>query len=75
VASVLGWAADGSLARRDALALTAALLAANAITFYQRIQTPSEVWFFWAPLAVAVVYAYAWQRRLAALHARRSTFH
>ncbi len=75
VLSVLGWAADGSLARRDALALTAALLAANAITFYQRIQTPSEVWFFWAPLAVAVVYAYAWQRRLAALHARRSTFH
>lgn len=58
--SMLGWATDGSLDRRDAFAVVLALLAANAVTFYQRIQTPSEVWFFWTPLIVAGVYAYAW---------------
>jgi hypothetical protein len=61
--SVLGGAADGSLSKADALAVMLALLAADAVTFYQRILTPSEVWFFWTPLVIAGVYAYAWWRK------------
>jgi hypothetical protein len=60
--SVLGWAADGSLSKRDAAVSVWVLIAANALTFYQRIQTPSEVWFFWVPLVMAGVYAVAWRR-------------
>lgn len=63
VLSVLGWAAGGSLSKADTLAVILALLSANAVTFYQRVLTPSEVWFFWTPLVIAGVYAYAWWRK------------
>lgn len=60
---VLGWMVNGSLPRRDAIAIVVVIIVANAITFYQRILTPSEVWFLWVPLAVSVVYVFAWRRR------------
>ncbi len=60
---VLEWASDGSLERKDAVFVTLALIIANAITFYERILSPSEVWFFWVPLVVAAVYMFAWKRR------------
>ena len=61
--SVLGWAADGTLNKREAVVIVWVLVAANALTFYQRIQTPSEVWFFWVPLVMAGAYGYARRRR------------
>ena len=64
---VLKWAADGSLARRDAIAVALLLIVVDAITFYQCILTPSEVWFFWVPLVVAAVYVFARQRSQARL--------
>jgi hypothetical protein len=60
---VLDWAASGSLARRDAIAITLVLIIADAITYYQRILTPSEVWYFWVPLVVGIIYVFAWQRK------------
>lgn len=69
---LLGWVADGSLARTDAISVTLVLLIINAITFYQRILTTNEVWFFWVPLVVAMVYTFAWQRRQAKLPALQS---
>jgi hypothetical protein len=63
--SVLEWMVEGSLAKKEAIAVGLVLIAANAITFYQRILAPSEVWFVWVLLIVAVVYAFAWQRKQA----------
>ncbi len=60
---ILEWASDGSLERKDAVFVSLALIIANAITFYERILSPSEVWFFWVPLVVAAVYMFAWKRR------------
>ncbi len=61
---ILEWVVNGSLTRKDAIVVALALIIINGITFYERIVTPSEVWFFWVPLAVAVVYAFAKQRKL-----------
>jgi hypothetical protein len=60
---VLEWAADGSLAGRDAALVSSALIIANALTFYQRSFELSEVWFFWVPLAAAAIYIYARRRK------------
>ena len=60
---VLEWASDGSLERKDAVSLSLVLIVANALTFYGRILSPSEVWFFWVPLVVAAVYMFAWARK------------
>jgi len=60
---ILEWAANGSLTRKDAIAVILALITVDALSFYVRIFTTNEVWFFWVPLAVAAVYGFAWQRR------------
>lgn len=60
---VLEWAADGSLARRDAALVSITLIIANALTFYQRSFELSEVWFFWVPLAAAALYVFARRRK------------
>lgn len=64
--SVLEWVANGSLTRKDAIAVLLALIIINGVTYYERTLVPSEVWFFWVPLVVAVVYAFAKQRKLPA---------
>ncbi len=61
--SILDWAVSGSLVRRDAILAVIVLLITNAITFYQRIVTSNDVWFFWVPLVVAAVYVFARLRR------------
>ncbi len=60
---VLGWMVDGSLERKVALLIAVALVTADVLAFYERFLTPSEVWYFWVPLVVAAVYAFAWQRK------------
>jgi hypothetical protein len=60
---VLEWAADGSLARHDAVLVSSTLLITNALTFYQRSFELSEVWFFWVPLAAAALYGFARRRK------------
>lgn len=60
---VLEWAANGSLTRKDAVAVVLSLMIINAVTFYQRTLGLSEVWFFWVPMVVAVVYVSSSHRR------------
>jgi hypothetical protein len=60
---VLEWVANGTLAKRDAVALALVMVIANAITIYERILTPSDVWFFWVPLVAMGIYLFAWRRR------------
>lgn len=67
ILSILEWAVNGSIGTKDAVAVTLILILINAITFYERILSPSEVWYFWVPIAITGVYLYAFQRRKARL--------
>jgi hypothetical protein len=60
---ILEWSTEGSLEKIDAISVTLVLILANAITFVERILSPSEVWFFWVPLVVAALYRFAWKKR------------
>lgn len=60
---ILEWMVNGSLAKKETLAIAGALIITDAVTFYQRVFTPSEVWFFWVPFVVAAIYLFAWQCR------------
>jgi len=61
---ILEWVVNGSLAKKDAIAVVLILIIMDGITFYERILTPNEVWFFWIPLVVAAVYVVAMRRKL-----------
>ena len=56
---ILDWVTKGILSRKSSSAIVATLLAANALSFYERVLTPSEVWFFWMPLVIGAVYLFA----------------
>jgi len=43
------------------------LFAINLLTYLQRVFTHNEVWFFWLPLALAVLYHNSWNRRRSTL--------
>lgn len=60
---VMGWAVDGSLSRRASVLLLVVLGLANLATYIQRALSPSDIGFFWVPLACAGVYLYACLRR------------
>lgn len=60
---VMGWAVDGSLPRRASVILLVVLGLANLATYIQRALSPSDVGFFWVPLACAGVYLFACLRR------------
>jgi hypothetical protein len=55
---ILEWLAKSSFKGKNAIIL-ATLIAADAVTFYQRTLTLSEVWFFWVPLVIAGIYFFA----------------
>lgn len=64
--SLIAWMVQAQLEYRDSILLALILIIGNLVTFYQRILTPSEVYFFWVPILILVVYAYAmmrWSRR------------
>jgi len=60
---VIAWIVDGALRFWDALLIVLVLLASNMFAFYERVLTPSEIYFVWMPLVVAGVYTYAFLRR------------
>jgi hypothetical protein len=60
---VLEWMANGALAQRDTIALALVMVIVNAITIYERILGPGDVWYFWVPLVAIAIYLFAWQRR------------
>jgi hypothetical protein len=60
---LMKWTVDGSLNKRQSILVVVVLIVANIFSFIGRLISPSEVWFFWIPLVVALVYAFAWQSR------------
>ena len=54
---------NGAFTKRDAVALALVMVITNAITIYERILGPSDVWYFWVPLVAIGIYLFAWQRR------------
>ncbi|MBI4790108.1 MAG: DUF2029 domain-containing protein [Chloroflexi bacterium] len=64
---VATWLCDGELAKRETILIGVLLIAANALAFYERTLTPSEVYFFWVPWLVAIVYGYV-ARRVTRVH-------
>ena len=61
--TVLEWILSGALPKRDALVLAVLLVVANLASFYQRTLSMGEVWFFWVPVLVLLVYFFAQKRR------------
>jgi hypothetical protein len=60
---ILEWTVDGSLTRRDSLIIGAILVIGNGVTFYQRLTVENEVFFFWVPIFVALIYMFTRRRR------------
>lgn len=59
---ILVWLVMKDLVVGERLALIVALLATYVVYFFQRIATPSELYFFWVPLVIAVIYGWmAWR--------------
>lgn len=63
ILSVLEWATNGALIKRDAILIALALIIVNLATFYQRTLVQSEVWFFWVPFAIGIIYLFASQQK------------
>ncbi len=60
---VMVWIAERKFKRADALAIVVSLLIVDGLMYYQRVVGSLESSFFWVPLVLAAVYAYAWARR------------
>jgi len=61
--SIIRWVADGVLTKRQSIYIILILAIVDAITYYQRVLVVSEVWYFWVPLVVLVVYIYTRNHR------------
>ena len=42
----------------DRIAIAGALVTANVLSYYQRVTTSNDVYFFWLPLFIGVIYVY-----------------
>jgi hypothetical protein len=60
---VLGWMTNGLLARNHGITIALALILTEVITYYQRILSFGEAWFFWTPCVMMAVYWFAWRHR------------
>lgn len=59
---ILVWLVTKNLFVGERLALIVTLFATYIVYFIQRIATPSELYFFWVPLAIAMIYGWmAWR--------------
>jgi hypothetical protein len=70
VMHILEWMSNNALGRRYVLILMSVLIAADLLSFYQRTWGESEVWFFWLPMVLTVVYLAARKRVAPALALR-----
>lgn len=61
---ILKWVVNRSLTRKTGIIVATALVIINIITFWERLFVRNEVWFFWVPLAIAIVYIFARQNKL-----------
>jgi len=56
ILSILSWSAKGKLQITTSLMNISFLIIANLISYIQRLYVLSDVWFFWLPIMVLVVY-------------------
>ena len=62
---VITWAADGALSWLEISTLIIVLTTADLLMYYERVRSPSEVYFAWIPFLIVAVYGFAWWRRAA----------
>lgn len=63
ILSLLTWVAKGELSGQYSLLVVVTLIVANLAAYLLRTFTPSDVWFFWIPILVLVVYLVASRKR------------
>jgi len=56
------WMVESRLSRIDSFVIVTLLALANGVMFYERILSPREVYFFWLPLVLALLYGWGWLR-------------
>jgi hypothetical protein len=61
---IVGWMANRRFVPLETLTLALVLVGADALSFYERVLTPSELHFFWIPLLVAGAYVYCLVRAM-----------
>ncbi len=57
--TILALIASGAFTKAEGITIVGALLVADAVSYYERVQSPSELYYFWVPLVVAALYGYA----------------
>lgn len=60
--SVIVGAIEGKFTSVEVAAVVLILLGANTVLYYERVVSPSEVYFFWLPLLIASLYVFALTR-------------
>ena len=56
ILSLLAWVVTGRLPKMMSNIILAVLILANLLSYFLRIFTPSDVWFFWIPFVVLGLY-------------------
>jgi hypothetical protein len=59
---VVVWIIEGALDLWTGRTILFLLILIDMVTFYERVLTPGELYFFWVPILFAAIYAYAWLR-------------
>lgn len=62
IIQMIVWVLEGRFPRLQAGALVALLLLVDGLSFYQRAVKTNEVYYFWLPLAIALLYLWAQTR-------------
>lgn len=56
---ILEWITTGAFNKFETIIMVSVLLIANGISFYQRTLLVDDVWFFWLPMVIGLLYGYA----------------
>lgn len=59
ILSILEWVTSGLILRKNARVIVTILLFVNIIIYYQRVLGVNEVWFFWVPPTLTVLYVFS----------------
>lgn len=59
---ILLWMIEGAVSRLESALMAGALVILYGVYYYQRIQSPNEIYFAWVPLIIAGLYTWVWLR-------------
>lgn len=57
---IVVWMADRVFPRAQVILLALVLIGADVFSYYERIASPSEIYFSWIPWLIAFAYGFAW---------------